>query len=342
MHESSFLKHQAVVYDDSSDDMWYSQPLPLMGSKSYLVTGGTGTFGHTIVPHLLSLYDTARVIVYSRDELKQHQMRAAIPDKRLEFFIGDVRDRDRLRRAFESGLDAVIHAAALKQVPACEYQPYEAVKTNIIGAQNVVDAAIDTGVGKVVALSSDKACDPANTYGTTKAVAERIFTRGNIGKRTTRFCCVRYGNVLGSRGSFVEVIERQRASGKISVTDPEMTRFWMSIEDAVGLVMTALSLMRGGEIFVPKIKALPVLELVRRLAPECDVELTGIRAGEKLHETLISEHEIRRTVDLGEVYAIEPEGPQWQYAPHEGRPVLLASFSSRTAERMEEACSIAH
>lgn len=223
-------------------------------NKVVLVTGGTGSFGKKIVRILLDEYKPAKVIVYSRDELKQHEMRAAGFDAtNLRYFIGDVRDLDRLRRAFE-GVNVVVHAAALKQVPACEYNPMEAIKTNILGSSNVIDAALDTGVEKVLALSTDKAVNPVNLYGATKLAAEKLFVQSNsyAGGRQTRFSCVRYGNVVGSRGSVVPVFLRQRDAGEVTVTDERMTRFWISLEQGVRFVIRCIEQMSGGEVFVPK------------------------------------------------------------------------------------------
>jgi UDP-N-acetylglucosamine 4,6-dehydratase/5-epimerase len=267
--------------------------------------------------------DVERVIVLSRDELKQSQMRQLFPDPRLECFLGDVRDAARLRRAFEVGPDLVIHAAALKQVPACEHDPLEALKTNVLGAVNVINAAIDCGVPKVVALSTDKACSPLNAYGKTKAMAESLFVRGNAyaGLRRTRFAVVRYGNVIGSRGSVVPLfLEHSRAGLTIPITDHRMTRFWMPLEAAVDLVLYAAAAMQGGEIFVPEIPSARVTEIAAKLAPTCALEEVGLRPGEKLHETLIAADEAPQTVwrarpDGSRLFVIEPVNPSWPYYP---------------------------
>jgi UDP-N-acetylglucosamine 4,6-dehydratase len=280
---------------------------------TFLVTGGTGSFGRQFVRTVLQRTKLKRVIVFSRDELKQHDMSRQIDDPRVSYFLGDVRDRDRLYRAFKAGVDVVVHAAALKQVPACEYNPFEAVRTNLLGAQNVVDAAIDVGVPKVLALSTDKAVNPVNLYGATKLCAEKLFVQGNsyAGSRPTRFACVRYGNVVGSRGSVIPLFEKQRESGEITVTDRRMTRFWLTLEQGVAFVLRCIERMKGGEVFVPRIPSMGILDLAKAVAPECKVKFTGIRAGEKLHETLISSDEARHTVLVDDMFVIKPEFPWW-------------------------------
>lgn len=292
--------------------------------KVVLVTGGTGSFGKKFTEILLQKYQPKRVIIFSRDELKQHDMQRQFADPRLTFFIGDVRDRDRLYRAFQAKVDVVVHAAALKQVPACEYNPFEAIKTNIVGAQNIIDAAIDCGVPKVLALSTDKAVNPVNLYGATKLCAEKLFAQGNAyaGDRVTRFSSVRYGNVLGSRGSVIPVFRQQRPSGKITVTDQRMTRFWLTLEQGVEFVIRCIELMRGGEVFVPRIPSMGIMDLVAAVAPDCQVEFTGIRSGEKLHEVLVSADEARHTVAVDDMYVIKPEYPWWgDDAWQEGKPL---------------------
>jgi len=278
-------------------------------SKTILVTGGTGSFGKKFVEIALAKYGVRRIIVFSRDELKQHNMRKQFDDPRLGFFIGDVRDRQRLYRAFQAGVDVIIHAAALKQVPSCEYNPFEAVKTNVLGAENVIDAAIDCGVPKVMALSTDKAVNPINLYGATKLCAEKLFTQGNsyAGGKITRFSCVRYGNVVGSRGSVIPIFLQQRCNGKVTVTDARMTRFWITLEQGVEFVIRCIDLMHGGEIFVPRIPSMGIMDLVAAIAPGCQVEITGIRPGEKIHETLVCVNEARHTVALEDMYIIQPE-----------------------------------
>jgi UDP-N-acetylglucosamine 4,6-dehydratase len=292
--------------------------------KTLLITGGTGSFGRSFTATALARHRPRKLIVFSRDELKQHEMRiAGFDDPRLRYFIGDVRDVDRLRRAM-SGVDVVVHAAALKQVPACEYNPIEAVLTNVMGAKNVIDAALDRGVGKVVAISTDKAVNPVNLYGATKLVAEKLFVQANAyrGRGPTRFSCVRYGNVVASRGSVIPLFLEQRKSGKLTVTDRRMTRFWITVEQGVDLVLRAIERMHGGEVFVPRIPSMNIMDLAQALAPDCRVEHVGIRPGEKLHEVLISEDESRQTVELDDMFVIQPAHPWWSGSTWEsGRPV---------------------
>lgn len=278
--------------------------------ETILITGGTGTFGRAFVARLLAESQVKKVIVFSRDELKQSQLQAQYPnEKRLRYFIGDIRDAERLKLAFQ-GVDIVVHAAALKQVPATEYNPFEAVKTNIVGSQNVIDAALATNVSKVLLVSSDKAVEPINLYGATKLAAEKLFIAANAysnDEKPTAFSVVRYGNVIGSRGSLVELVDRLRPTGRIPLTDKRMTRFWIRIENVVDVVLECLSIMQGGEIFVPKMKNMKVAEVIKLLAPECKIDDIGIRPGEKLHETLITEYEARRAKELARVYVIKPE-----------------------------------
>jgi UDP-N-acetylglucosamine 4,6-dehydratase len=288
----------------------------MLNDADILITGGTGSFGRAIVRHLLTLdAPPRRVIVFSRDELKQHEMarelgyRGEVEGERLRFFVGDVRDEARLRQAFR-GVDYVIHAAAMKQVPACEYNPTEAIATNIGGAVAVVEAAIDSGVKRVVALSTDKAVNPANLYGATKLCAEKLFTAANAlaGSLETRFACVRYGNVLGSRASVLQVWRAQLAAGqKVSLTSPLMTRFWVSLPSAVAYVLSVLERMRGAEIFVPKLPSCSMLELAQMLAPEAGWERIPVRRGEKMHETLISADEAGRVQAWPAEFVITPE-----------------------------------
>ncbi len=278
--------------------------------RKILVTGGTGSFGQALVRRLLARDEACAVRIYSRDELKQYEMAAGFGhDPRLRFFIGDVRDRDRLERAMH-GIDLVVHAAALKQVPICEFNPAEAVKTNIEGSQNVIDAAIDAGVPRTVALSTDKAVNPVNLYGATKLCAEKLFVHGNVyaGARDIRFSCVRYGNVMGSRGSVIPLFRRQAASGRLTITDRRMTRFWLSLDQAVDVVLHAVEDMRGGEIFVPKIPSMRVLDLARAIAPAARIDEVGRRPGEKLHEVLLTADESRCAEDLGRHYVVRPDG----------------------------------
>ncbi len=281
-----------------------------LDGKVILVTGGTGSFSHEFVEIVLRDHDPKKLVLYSRDELKQHEMCQRFPDKRLRFLIGDVRDKERLSRAM-TGVDFVVHAAALKQVPACEYNPFEAVKTNILGAVNVIDAAIDRGVKRVVALSSDKAVNPISLYGATKLCAEKLFMQGNSYSVLdgARFCSVRYGNVVASRGSVIPLFLKQRSNGSITVTDRRMTRFWITLEQGVALVLRALESMHGGEIFVPKIPSMSIMDLVAALAPGCQVTFTGIRPGEKLHEVLISADEAHHTLEFDNLFVIQPPHP---------------------------------
>jgi len=293
--------------------------------KKVLVTGGTGSFGRKFVEVMLNEYHPARLIVYSRDELKQHEMRTAgfnHPD--LRYFIGDVRDLPRLKRAF-NGVDIVVHAAALKQVPACEYNPMEAIKTNILGSSNVVDAALDAGVEKVLALSTDKAVNPVNLYGATKLAAEKLMVQSNAyaGGMPTRYACVRYGNVVGSRGSVVPLFINQRQSGSITLTDERMTRFWISLDQGVRFVIRSIEEMHGGEVFVPKIPSMKMVDLARAIAPGAEIRIIGIRPGEKLHEVLISEDEARTTVELEDMYVVQPAAALWfgHYWSELGKPL---------------------
>ena len=289
-----------------------------------LVTGGTGSFGRKFVELMLRDYHPHKLIIFSRDELKQHDMRVAGYDHpSLRYFIGDVRDQQRLERAL-SGVTVVVHAAALKQVPACEYNPFEAVQTNIMGGRNVIDAAINQGVRRILALSTDKAVNPINLYGATKLCAEKMFVQANAyaGAQNTRFSCARYGNVVGSRGSVVPIFLEQRTRGKVTVTDPRMTRFWITLEQGVRFVVRGLEQMHGGEIFVPKIPSMKLVEMAEALAPGCEVEYVGIRPGEKLHEVLVSEDEARNTLELDDMFVIQPVHSWWRKENwHAARPL---------------------
>lgn len=287
--------------------------------KVILVTGGTGSFGKKFVKIMLRDYNPAKLIIFSRDELKQHEMRVSGFDQpNLRYFIGDVRDQLRLRRAMH-GVDIVIHAAALKQVPACEYNPMEAIKTNILGSSHVIEAALDAGVEKVMALSTDKAVNPVNLYGATKLAAEKLFIQSNAyaAGTATRFSCVRYGNVIGSRGSVIPIFVKQRQNGTLTITDPRMTRFWLTLEQGVKFVINCTEKMQGGEVFVPKIPSTRIVDLAKVIAPRAEIDVIGIRPGEKLHEVLINEDEARSTVELDEMYVVQPTaalwfGHQWQ------------------------------
>jgi len=299
----------------------------MINGRVVLITGGTGSFGRKFTGVLLERYQPKKLIIFSRDELKQHEMRQQFPDTKgspMRYFIGDVRDRERLNRAFHE-VDIVVHAAALKQVPACEYNPFEAVQTNIIGAKNVIEAAIDQKVEKVMAISTDKAVNPINLYGATKLCAEKLFVQGNSysGRMGPRFSCTRYGNVVGSRGSVVPIFMEQRKNGEIKVTDPRMTRFWITIEEGVEFVIKCIELMQGGEIFVPKIPSMNIMDLAKIVAPDCKIEYIGIRPGEKLHEVLVSEDEARHTVEVDDMYVIQPVHPWWRNENwSSGKPLL--------------------
>src|SRR5450432_2388624 len=278
-----------------------------------LVTGGTGSFGKKFVEIMLKEHRPKRLVIFSRDELKQHDMRVAgLDHPSLRYFIGDVRDESRLERAL-AGITIVVHAAALKQVPACEYNPFEAIQTNIMGGRNVIDGAINQGVRRILALSTDKAVNPVNLYGASKLCAEKVFVQANAyaGAQGTRFSCARYGNVVGSRGSVIPVFMEQRKRGKVTITDSRMTRFWLTLEHGVRFVLGCIEQMHGGEIFVPKIPSMRLTDMAETIAPGCEVECIGIRPGEKLHEVLVSEDEARNTVELDDMYVIQPAHPWW-------------------------------
>jgi len=285
--------------------------------KSVLVTGGTGSFGKQFVEKILQDYPAIeRLVVFSRDELKQFEMAQRFPEKRfpaIRFFIGDVRDAARLRRAME-GVDTVVHAAALKQVPAAEYNPFEAIKTNVIGAQNVIDAAMDMGVRRVVALSTDKAAAPINLYGATKLCSDKLFIAANNfkGHRDLKFAVVRYGNVMGSRGSVIPFFLEQRKTGVIPITDERMTRFSISLKEGVALVIRAIAIMWGGELFVPKIPSYRITDVAEAIAPGCRRQVVGIRPGEKLHEEMITETDGLNTLEFKDYFVILPSMPIWQ------------------------------
>ncbi|MCX5796571.1 MAG: UDP-N-acetylglucosamine 4,6-dehydratase (inverting) [Elusimicrobia bacterium] len=280
--------------------------------RTVLVTGGTGSFGKRFVETALRHSRLRKLIVFSRDELKQSEMAARFTDKRLRFFIGDVRDLQRLQRAFH-GVDFVVHAAALKQVPTLEYNPFEAVLTNIVGSENIINAAIDQKVRRVVALSTDKAANPVNLYGATKLCSEKLFISGNsyAGSTGTLFSVVRYGNVVGSRGSVVPLFLSLRRQGVLPVTDARMTRFWITLDQGIHLVLRALARMHGGEVFVPKIPSMRIMDLAKAIAPECRTRVVGVRPGEKIHEILITEDEAARSLDLGDIFVVKPNFHWW-------------------------------
>jgi UDP-N-acetylglucosamine 4,6-dehydratase/5-epimerase len=282
----------------------------MFNDKTILITGGTGSFGRKCTEILLNKYKPRKLIILSRDELKQFEMEQEFSYKKypcIRYFIGDVRDKERLYRAFH-GVDYLIHAAALKQVPAAEYNPFEAVKTNILGAENIINVAIDTGVKKVIALSTDKAANPVNLYGATKLCSDKLFIAGNsyVGRDDTVFSVVRYGNVVGSRGSVIPFFFKQKTAGILTITDPRMTRFWITLEQGVYFVLDCLQQMVGGELFVPKIPSMNIMDLASAIAPECKTEIIGIRPGEKLHEVMIPRDEARNTLEFDHSYVVQP------------------------------------
>ncbi len=283
-----------------------------LDGKTLLVTGATGSFGTAFMRTVFQRYDVAAIRAFSRDELKQSELQRTLPDDRLRLLIGDVRDRDRLRLATR-GVDVIVHAAALKQVPACEYNPFEAVQTNVMGAENVISAAIDNDVPLTISLSTDKAVNPVNLYGATKLCAEKIVSQANAYAAGTsaRFASVRYGNVVGSRGSVIPIFKQQAREGAITITDERMTRFWITLENAVEFVLTCLPLVQGGETFVPKIPSMRVLDMAAVLAPDAERRIVGIRPGEKLHEVLVTEDEARHCYDIGDRYVIMPQLVTW-------------------------------
>jgi UDP-N-acetylglucosamine 4,6-dehydratase len=287
----------------------------MLNNKTILITGGTGSFGKKCTAMILERFKPKRLIIFSRDEMKQYEMSQQFPNSTydcMRYFIGDVRDKERMYRAFNH-VDYVIHAAALKQVPAAEYNPFEAVKTNILGAQNVIDMAIDQGVKKVIALSTDKAANPINLYGATKLCSDKLFVAGNsyVGQDSTIFSVVRYGNVAGSRGSVIPFFLKCRENGVLPITDPRMTRFWITLEQGVNFVLSRLETMVGGELFVPKIPSMNIMDLAKIIAPECPTEIIGIRPGEKLHEVMIPRDDARRTLEFDNHYVIQPDFDFW-------------------------------
>lgn len=300
----------------------------MLNDKTILITGGTGSFGKKCVEIVLKKYKPKKLIIFSRDELKQFEMAQIFSEKKypcIRYFIGDVRDKERLHRAFH-GVDYVIHAAALKQVPALEYNPFEAVKTNIWGAENIISAAIDNRVKGVIALSTDKAVNPINLYGATKLCSDKLFVAGNSysGDINTRFSVVRYGNVVGSRGSVIPFFKEVRKTGILPITDTRMTRFWITLEQGVNFVLQSLEIMKGGEIFVPKIPSMTIMDLAKAIASECEIKIIGIRPGEKIHEVMITEDDSRRTLEFDNYYVIQPDFHWWsasEYASNGGKSV---------------------
>lgn len=308
----------------------------VLHNKVVLVTGGTGSFGKKFTKKALEL-GVKKIIIFSRDELKQYEMKQEFnDDARLRFFIGDVRDQERLHRAFD-GVDIVIHAAAMKHVDACEYNPFEAVKTNIHGAQNIIEAAIDCGVQKVIALSTDKACAPVNLYGATKLASDKLFVAANsyVGEKQTCFSVVRYGNVVGSRGSVVPFFKKIKETGVIPITDERMTRFWITLDQGVQFVLDNLKRMHGGEVFVPKIPSMNIMDLAKAIAPECQTEIVGIRPGEKLHEAMIMEDDARHTLEFDTYYVIQPEFPFWSKRFAKGGKELPEGFEYTSDKNSE-------
>ncbi len=299
----------------------------MLNDKTILITGGTGSFGQKCVEVIVKKYKPRRLIIFSRDELKQYEMAQVFSDREypfIRYFIGDVRDKERLCRAFH-GVDYVIHAAALKHVPVAEYNPFEAIKTNVIGAQNVMNVAIDQGVRKIIALSTDKAANPINLYGATKLCSDKLFIAGNayVGHDKTAFSIVRYGNVVGSRGSVIPLFLSFRDKGLLPITDPRMTRFWITLEKGVEFVLSCLERMVGGETFVPKLPSMNIMDLVKAIAPDCPVKIIGIRPGEKLHEVMIPRDDARKTLEFEDHYIIQPDFRFWsrRFNGAGGKPV---------------------
>jgi UDP-N-acetylglucosamine 4,6-dehydratase len=283
----------------------------MFNDKTILITGGTGSFGKKCTELLLSRYNPKRLIIFSRDEFKQYEMAQQFSDTEypcMRYFIGDVRDKERLQRALQD-VDYVIHAAALKQVPAAEYNPTECIKTNITGAQNVINVSADRGVKKVIALSTDKAANPINLYGATKLCSDKLFVAANafVARDDTQFSVVRYGNVLGSRGSVIPLFIKQREAGRLTVTDPRMTRFWITLEQGVEFVLSCFEHMIGGEVFVPKLPSMNIMDLAKAMAPGCEVDVIGIRPGEKIHEIMITMDDARMTKEFDDHYVIQPD-----------------------------------
>ncbi|HEX4814855.1 MAG TPA: UDP-N-acetylglucosamine 4,6-dehydratase (inverting) [Nonomuraea sp.] len=307
--------------------------MSILSGSSILITGGTGSFGKAFIRHALDSIGVRRLVVFSRDELKQYESRQLFgDDERLRWFIGDVRDRDRLTRAMH-GVDHVVHAAALKQVDTAEYNPFEYVRTNVAGSQNVVEAAIDCGVRKVVALSTDKASSPINLYGATKLVADKLFVSANhyAAAHETRFAVVRYGNVAGSRGSVVPLFQRLAEQGQsLPITDKRMTRFWITLDQAVRFVVDSFDLMQGGELYVPRIPSMRIVDLAEALAPDCSIYEIGVRPGEKLHEEMIGPDDGRRTLRLDDRYILQPTIATWGYAPPKTGELLPEGFAYRS------------
>jgi len=315
----------------------------MLNNKSLLITGGTGSFGKAFVKTVLERFpDVRRLVVFSRDELKQYEMAQVFPDTRykaIRYFIGDIRDQDRLRRALE-GIDIVVHAAALKQVPAAEYNPFECIKTNVLGAQNLIEACLDTAVHRVVALSTDKAAAPINLYGATKLCSDKLFVAANNikGHRDIRFSVVRYGNVMGSRGSVIPFFLAKRSSGVLPITDPAMTRFNISLQEGVDMVLWSIENAWGGEVLVPKIPSYRITDVAQAIGPECAYPVTGVRPGEKIHEEMITASDSFNTVDMGAYFAILPSGGSYslqEYCARTGSQPVAPGFSYDSGSNAE-------
>lgn len=286
----------------------------MLNNRKILITGGTGSFGKEFIATVFDQYKPSEVVVYSRDEFKQFEMRSTFPTEKfpIKYYIGDIRDRERLYRVTHD-VDFIVHAAALKQVPTAEFNPFEAVKTNVFGAQNVIEAALENGVKRVIALSTDKACSPINLYGATKLTSDKLFAAANHwqGSHQTAFSVVRYGNVVGSRGSVIPFFLKKKKEGVLPITDERMTRFWITLQQGVKFVLDTLERMRGGELFVPKIPSMNIMDLVRAIAPEARTNIIGIRPGEKLHEVMISTDDAINTLEFDSYYVIQPAHPWW-------------------------------
>ncbi len=310
--------------------------MSVIDESSILITGGTGSFGKAFLQEVLTAHNPRRVAILSRDELKQSEMRAHFTDKRIRWFLGDIRDKDRLIRAFH-GVDYVVHAAALKQVDTAEYNPFEYVQTNILGSQNVIDAAIDSGVKKVVALSTDKASSPINLYGATKLTADKLFVAANNYSYSynTAMAVVRYGNVMGSRGSVIPFFQKLIAENKpLPITDPNMTRFWITLPQAVQFVIDSFDSMHGGELYVPRIPSMRIMDLVEALKPGAETHVVGIRPGEKLHEEMIASDDSYRTLRQADRYVVQPTVKEWWFKDSEGEAVAEGfSYSSDTNDQ---------
>lgn len=302
--------------------------MPVFNNKTILITGGTGSFGKKFTEIILKKHKPKKLIIYSRDELKQYEMQKQFKDyKSIRFFIGDVRDKDRLLMAFHE-VDFILHAAALKHVGAMEYNPAEAVKTNILGAMNIIDAAIERKVKKVIAISTDKACNPINLYGASKLCADKLFIAGNSysGKAKTKFSVVRYGNVLWSRGSVAPFFSEKVKEGVIPVTDTNMTRFVITLQQAVNFVIKCFDMMHGGELFVPKIPSIKIVDLAKAIGPHCRIKKVGIRPGEKLHEIMISKDDARNALEFKDYYLVKPSFPWWREEKDYGGKTVLQEF----------------